>query len=72
MSAKSEFTDKARDKAKRAWKYINSTKPVNNNKEAAVPIPAPVSYIYLIIINSAVMSNNHIIIYISSTYHIAH
>ncbi|VDI59533.1 nitric-oxide synthase, brain [Mytilus galloprovincialis] len=46
VSAKQEFTDKVRDQAKRAWKYINATKPVNNNKEVAVPIPPPVSFLF--------------------------
>jgi hypothetical protein len=49
VSAKSEFTDKARDQAKRAWKYINSTTKPTNNKEVATPIPSSVRFQIIIL-----------------------
>lgn len=50
MTVKAEVTDKARDQAKKAWKYINSTNKSTRTDEVVTKIPSVVcTYLYYLI-----------------------
>lgn len=59
VTVKAEATDRARDQAKKAWKYINSTNKATRTDEVVTRIPSAVIHIYICIHNIKFFNNKH-------------